>query len=129
MNTSWSRRLAPLLDAACLVVFVAIGREQHSLDSTGVTWFLTVLWPLAAGWAVGALVTKLYTRGERWGLRLAGTVVIAAVLDAVLRGTFTGRGYISVFTVVLFVFLSLITFAWRLVWLSVARWRRTVPAR
>ncbi len=76
------RRVAPVLDAVCLVVFVAIGREQHDLNSTGVSWFLTVLWPLAVGWVVGALVTRVYTRGDRWWLRLLGTVAVAALLDA-----------------------------------------------
>ncbi|MGZ4735946.1 MAG: DUF3054 domain-containing protein, partial [Acidimicrobiia bacterium] len=61
MNTTWSRRLAPVIDAAILILFVAIGRDQHHLGGTGIRWFLTVLWPLAAGWAVGALVTRLYT--------------------------------------------------------------------
>jgi hypothetical protein len=123
------RRVAPALDAVCLVVFVAIGREQHDLDSTGVGWFLTVLWPLAVGWIVGALVTRVYTRAEWWWLRLVGTVAIAALLDAVLRGTFTDRGYLSVFTIVLFLFNCLTTFAWRAVWLGAARVRRTAPVR
>jgi hypothetical protein len=121
------RRVAPALDAVCLIVFVAIGREQHDLNSTGVGWYLTVLWPLALGFAVGALATRLYTHSERWGLRLVGTVAIAAILDALLRGTFTDRGYLSVFTIVLFLFNCLTTFGWRLIWLTVARWRRTVP--
>ena len=61
------------------------------------------------------------------GSGCVATVAIAAILDAVLRGTFTDRGYLSVFTIVLFLFNCLTTFGWRLVWLSVARWRRTVP--
>ena len=121
------RRLAPVLDAACLMLFVAIGREQHDLNSTGVSWYLTVLWPLAVGFLAGALITRLYTHADRWWFRLVGTVAIAAVLDALLRGTFTDRGYLSVYSIVLFLFINLVTFAWRLVWLAVARWRRTVP--
>jgi hypothetical protein len=123
------RRVAPVLDAVCLVVFVAIGREQHDLDSTGVGWFLTVLWPLAVGWIVGALVTRVYVRSDWWWLRLVGTVAVAAVLDALLRGTFTDRGYLSVFTIVLFLFNCLTTFAWRAVWLGAARVRRPAPVR
>ncbi|HEY3724132.1 MAG TPA: DUF3054 domain-containing protein [Acidimicrobiia bacterium] len=123
------RRVAPVLDAVCLVVFVAIGREQHDLDSTGVGWFLTVLWPLAVGWIVGALVTRVYVRSDWWWLRLVGTVAVAALLDALLRGTFTDRGYLSVFTIVLFLFNCLTTFAWRAVWLGAARVRRPAPVR
>ena len=66
------------------------------------------------------LATRLYTHSERWGLRLVATVAIAAILDALLRGMFTDRGYLSVFTIVLFLFNCLTTFGWRLIWLSVA---------
>jgi hypothetical protein len=118
-----------VIDAVCLVIFVAIGREQHDLNSTGVAWFLTVLWPLAVGWLVGALVTRLYVRADWWWLRLVGTVAVAALLDALLRGTFTDRGYLSVFTIVLFLFNCLTTLTWRLVWLGAARLRRTSVAR
>jgi hypothetical protein len=129
VDTPWYRRLAPMLDGVAMVVFVAIGRDQHSLESTGLTWYLTVLWPLALGWAVGAFATHLYTRADRTWLRLLATVVIGVFLDAVLRATFTSRPWFSVFSIVAFVFLSLVTFGWRLVWLSVTRLRGTAPAQ
>jgi chromate transport protein ChrA len=123
------RRLAPVIDLACMVLFVAIGRDQHRLESTGLTWYLTVLWPLAAGWAVGALATQLYTKVDRTWLRLLGAVVIGVFLDAVLRAAFTDRPWFSVFSIVAFVFLTLTTFSWRLVWLLFDRRRRTLPAQ
>ena len=123
------QRLAPVLDAVAMVVFVAIGRDQHSLESTGLTWYLTVLWPLALGWAVGAIATRLYTRADRPWVRLIATIAIGVFLDAILRAAFTDRPWFSVFTVVAFCFLSLVTFGWRLVWVSVARLRGTAPAR
>ena len=96
MNTTWFRRLAPAIDAAILILFVAIGRDQHHLESTGVSWFLTVLWPLAAGWAVGALVTRLYTAPTRWWLRLLGTIADRGVpRRRSSAGLFTDRGRTS----------------------------------
>jgi hypothetical protein len=76
------------------------------------------------GWLIGALVTRLYVHADRWWLRLVGTVAVAALLDALLRGTFTDRSYLTVFTIVLFLFNCLTTFGWRLVWLAVAGLRR-----
>jgi chromate transport protein ChrA len=123
------RRLAPVIDLACMMLFVAIGRDQHRLESTGLTWYLTVLWPLVAGWAVGALATQLYTRADRTWLRLLATVIIGVFLDAVLRATFTDRPWFSVFSIVAFVFLTVTTFSWRLVWSIFDRRSRTLPAR
>jgi len=123
------RRLAPVIDLGFMVLFVAIGRDQHRLESTGLTWYLTVLWPLVAGWAVGALETQLYTRADRTWLRLLATVIISVFLDAVLRATFTDRPWFSVFSIVAFVFLTMTTFSWRLVWSIFDRRSRTLPAR
>ncbi len=129
MNTLWYRRLGPLLDAVVLVVFVTIGRDQHNLESTGLIWYLTVLWPLVVGWGIGALATRLYTRADRSWLRLLGTLAIGVFIDAVLRATFTGRPWFSVFSIVAFVFLGLITSGWRLAWVLFARLRGTAPAQ
>jgi predicted Na+-dependent transporter len=116
------------MDAACLLLFVVLGRDRHHLNE-GVIWFLTVLWPLAAGWIIGALITRLYTRDDRNWLRLAGTIVITLLIGGVLRGAFTNRVSFSIFTVVALAFISLTTFAWRVVWLFFDRRRRTLPAR
>ncbi len=56
-------RLAPALDAVCIVVFVLIGRDSHGIHQ-GVGWFLTVVWPLLLGWFAVALATHLYARGS-----------------------------------------------------------------
>ena len=119
------RRLAPVFDGLCLALFVLLGRDQHHIGG-GLEWFLTVLWPLAVGWLVGALATRMYTRADpRWWLRLAGTLVIAVLIGGVLRWAFTNRDAYSVFTVVELAFLALVTFGWRLVALVVATPRRT----
>ncbi len=114
------RRFAPGFDGLCLVIFVLLGRDQHHIGR-GVDWFLTVLWPLAVGWLIGALVARLYTRVERWWLRLGGTLVVAVLIGGVLRWAFTNRVAYSVFTVVELGFLALVTFGWRLVALGITR--------
>lgn len=107
-----SRRLAPLADSACLVVFVFAGAGQHDVDE-GVGWFLTVLWPLVVAWFACALLARLYSSSDRVWLRLAVTLVAGALLNAVLRGSFTDRPYVSVYTLVLIAWMALTTFGWR----------------
>lgn len=109
-------RWAPIADAVVLVVFVALGRRSHGLDETGVTWFLTVLWPIALAWVLGALALSLYRARTREFVRLLGTIVSAAVLGGLLRYFTPGRAMFSAFTVVLACGLSLGTFGWRVGW-------------
>ena len=105
--------LLPLaIDLAFIVVFIAMGKEQHGVHR-GVGWFFNVWWPLATGFILGALITRLYAARDRWPLRLVGTVAIAVIIGGPLR-TLTGRGMYSVFTLVAFAMLTLLTFGWRL---------------
>jgi hypothetical protein len=122
------RWVAPTLDLLAIVAFVLMGRENHGY-SWNPTWFLTVWWPLTLSWALGALVTRLYVRAEGMWLRLLGTITVAVALGGILRWAFTQRVAYSIFTVVAFGFLSLVTFGWRLVAVGVGRVRaRTAPA-
>jgi hypothetical protein len=113
----------------CICVFIVVGKDRHHYDNQGLNWFLTVFWPLAAGWLVGALVTRVYTRDDRWYLRLLGTLLIGIGVGGVLRGAFTDRVSFSIFTVVAFLFLGLTTFGWRLIWRGVGRVRGAAPAQ
>lgn len=105
------RWLAPALDLACLVVFVAIGRENHHI-TTGINWFLEVLWPLAVGWfAVGVLVGLYHRRDLTW-LRWLLTLAFGVLLAMFLR-TFTKRDAFTAYTVVAYIFVGLTTLGWR----------------
>ena len=84
--TSLYRRLAPVLDTICISVFIVVGKDRHSYDNKGLEWFLTVFWPLAVGWLVGALIMRVYTRDDRWALRQLGTLVIGLFVGGILRG-------------------------------------------
>jgi len=114
-----------VIDLVCLVLFVLIGRDRHDV-SDGVGWFLGVLWPLALGWFVVAVATKLYTNPARPWLRLTATWALGLTLALVVRGIVLGRQPVSTFALVLFAFVALETFGWRLIALL---FRRRVPAR
>lgn len=105
--------VAPLLDALCLIVFVAAGRQSHDLQG-GAPWFLVVVWPLLAGWFVTALAAQLYVRGDRVWVRLAATVVVGVAIALLLRATVTHRDTPAAFVVVAYLFITALTVGWRL---------------
>jgi hypothetical protein len=120
-------RSAPLLDAACIVTFVLIGRGRHDIDE-GIGWFFTVLWPLFAGWYGVALLVKLYTRTAGiWGA-LAITWIGGLAVMSVLRGAFTDRPYGGIFTVVAVGYIGLTAFGWRAAAALITRRRAAASA-
>ena len=121
------RALVPFaLDLVCIVIFVALGKENHGVHR-GVGWFVNVWWPLAVGLIVGALITRVYVRDDRWPLRLVEAVAIMVIVGGPLRAL-TGRPIYSVFTLVAFGMLNLLTFAWRLLRIAFRQTRGTPAA-
>jgi hypothetical protein len=120
-------RFALALDAVCIVAFVLIGRGNHGIHG-GAGWFVTVLWPLSVGWFAVALATRLYTRTTRLRPALAATCVGGVAVDAALRGTFTDRPYLSVFTIIAVSFIGLTTFGWRAAAALLLRRTRHAPS-
>ena len=120
-------RLAPVFDALCIVVFVLIGRGRHDIDE-GVGWFVTVLWPLFVGWFGVALATRLYTRSTGVWLALTVTWLGGLLVMVVLRGTFTDRPYVGIFTVIAIAFIGMTTFGWRAAATGIARRRGRAAA-
>lgn len=117
-----ARSIPPLLaDWACVAIFVVLGKENHGYEQ-GVTWFLTVWWPLAVGVLVGGLVTRIYTDDADWPGRLLATIAIAVFVGGPLRAL-TGRPIFSVFTVVALVMLSVLMYGWRLLAIAVRQAR------
>ena len=115
--------VAPLLDALCLIVFVAAGRQSHDLQG-GAPWFLVVLWPLVAGWFVTALAAQLYGRSDRAWLRLALTVIAGMAIALLLRAMVTHRDTPIAFVVVAYLFITALAVGWRLVGIGVQAARR-----
>jgi hypothetical protein len=123
-----NRLLAPILDLACLCAFVAVGGRRHDDLNEGFGWFLEVLWPIVLGWAIVALVTRLYARaGAAMWVALLTTLVCGLVITQLVRGTVQDRPWIGIFTAVAFGFIGLTTFGWRAVALLVRR-TRSAPA-
>jgi hypothetical protein len=114
--TQMQRRtvIPAVVDALCLAVFVALGRESHDINS-GITWYLTVLWPFLLGWFVAALALRTYASWPaRWSM-LAATWVGGIAIALVLRAVVTKRDTPVAFIIVAYVFVGLATFGWRLV--------------
>jgi hypothetical protein len=119
-----NRVVAPVLDLACLAAFVLVGGRRHDDLNEGFGWFLEVLWPIALGWAVVALLTRLYTRtGAGTWLALFATLVGGLVITQLIRGSMQDRPWIGIFTAVAFGFVGLTTFGWRLIAMLVRRAR------
>jgi hypothetical protein len=120
--------LAPVLDLVCIVTFILVGAGRHNIND-GADWFLLVLWPIAVGWYGVALLTKLYTVPDRMWLRLTITLAAGTVVMSALRGAFTDRPTVSIFTVVFVAWMVLTAYGWRLVGRLVSSRRaRSAPA-
>ena len=118
-----ARALAAGVDLVCLALFVALGRASHDISS-GITWYLTVLWPFLVGWFVAALVFQVYRSPlDRW-VMLGCTWVVGCAIALGLRAAVTHRGTPSAFIIVTYIFIGLTTFGWRLFMLGLA-WVRS----
>lgn len=100
-------------DAACLAVFVLLGRASHDLSS-GITWYLTVLWPFLLGWFAAAAAVRLYTSWPNRWMAVAATWVAGTAIALVLRSLITGRASPLAFIIVAYAFIGLTVFGWRL---------------
>jgi hypothetical protein len=104
---------AAVLDAACLAVFVALGRESHDIAG-GIGWYATVLWPFLLGWFAAAAALRLYvTWPNRWTV-LVLTWVAGTAIALILRSAITQRDTPIAFIIVAYGFIGLTVFGWRL---------------
>jgi hypothetical protein len=100
-------------DAACLAVFVLLGRASHDLSS-GISWYLTVLWPFLLGWFASAAAFRLYASWPPRRIPLAATWFVGTALALVLRAVVTQRATPVAFILVAYAFIALTVFGWRL---------------
>ena len=109
-----SARLAVVLDVACVLVFVIIGRASHGEGLTGVA---STAWPFLAGLAGGWLATASLA-GRAWrpfGLWPAGVGAwLGAVALGMLFRVVSGQGTAPAFIGVALAFLGLFLLGWRL---------------
>ena len=103
---------AAVADAACVLVFVVIGRASHGHGVT-VAGVASTAWPFLAGLAAGWLAARAWPRPARlWPSGIAawlGTVAVGMVLRVL-----AGQGTAPAFVVVALVFLGLFLLGWRL---------------
>lgn len=101
-----------LLDVACIVLFVAIGRSTHD-HGISLSGMLSTTWPFATGLAVvwASLVLR-----RRSGVTLGDgfAVVVTTVAIGMVLRVLSGQGTAVAFIIVALAFLSLVMGGWRL---------------
>lgn len=114
---------AAALDAAAVVVFVAVGRRSHDEGGNPVVETLQVAAPFLIALAVGWVVARAWNRPA--SLRI-GLVVwpVTVALGMVLRHWVFDRGTAASFIVVATIATGVLLLGWRAVASAVAR-RRT----
>jgi hypothetical protein len=112
--------LAFALDAGLLVLFAALGRRTHDEGSL-LAGTLVVAAPFLAGWAIGAVVSRLVA-DPLSSRRATLAWAIALPVGFALRAA-TGRGLAFGFIVVALVFTAATLLGWRAA-LAAARHRR-----
>ena len=121
-SPSVSPVLAGVLDVVVVLLFAAIGRQNHGEQGT-VVGVLVVAWPflvgLAASWAL------VRWRSRVWPVRVGPAIVLwlGTVLVGMLLRAATGRGVAVSFVVVATLFLGLVLLGWRALLPLVRRWR------
>jgi Protein of unknown function (DUF3054) len=117
---------AALLDACCVIAFVAIGRASHHHgESAG--GLASTAWPFLAGLALGLLLSRAWRRPAAVvpaGLGAwLGTVAFGMLLRVV-----AGQGTAAAFIGVALAFLGLFLLGWRAVAAAVALRRGRAPS-
>ncbi|PZF56997.1 DUF3054 domain-containing protein [Curtobacterium sp. MCSS17_008] len=111
--------LAAVVDIVLIVAFALIGRSSHA-EAASLPGLWTTAYPFLAGWAVGYLVVRGWTRPLRtWP---TGVVVwVATVAIGLLLRVLTGQGDVAgdplplSFVVVATIVLAVFLLGWRLV--------------
>ena len=110
-----------LLDVAWLVLFAALGRQNHGEGET-LGGIAAVAWPFLIGYAVGAFALHL-SRTPRSIARLIPVWAITIGVAMAIRTVQKGRAPELDFVIVAAVFAGLGMVAWRVVALLVCRLR------
>jgi len=105
--------VAVLLDVACVLAFVAIGRASHH-DGESVAGLAAVAWPFLAGLALGLLAARGWRRPAAIVPAGLGAWLGAAVGGMLLRVA-AGQGTAPAFIGVALAFLGLFLLGWRAV--------------
>ncbi len=112
MRLARDARVAVLIDACCVLVFVVIGRASHTKGEE-LAGIASTAWPflcgLAAGWIAGRAWRRPLTISPAGIVIWLCTVTLGMVLRVV-----SGQGTAAPFIVVALAFLGLFLLGWRL---------------
>jgi hypothetical protein len=107
-----SARVAVVLDIACVLIFVIIGRASHTKGES-LAGIASTSWPFLAGLGVGWLASRAWRRPL--AIRPAGLVVwLSAVAIGMILRVIAGQGTAAAFIAVALAFLALFLLGWRL---------------
>jgi Protein of unknown function (DUF3054) len=122
-----SARVAVVLDIACVLIFVIIGRASHTKGES-LAGIASTAWPFLAGLGVGWLASRAWRRPL--AILPVGLVVwLSTVAIGMIARVISGQGTAAAFIAVALAFLALFLLGWRLAWQLARRLltrRRTV---
>jgi hypothetical protein len=107
-----SARVAVVLDVACVLIFVIIGRASH-VKGESLGGIASTSWPFLAGLGLGWLASRAWRRPLT--IVPAGLVVwLSTVAIGMILRVVSGQGTDAAFIAVALVFLALFLLGWRL---------------
>jgi hypothetical protein len=107
-----SARVAVVLDIACVLIFVIIGRASHAKGES-LAGLASTSWPFLCGLGVGWLASRAWRRPL--AIRPAGLVVwLSTVAIGMILRVISGQGTAAAFIAVALAFLALFLLGWRL---------------
>jgi len=112
MRLARDPRVAAVIDACCVLVFVVIGRASHT-KGEALAGIASTAWPFLCGLAAGWVAARAWRRPQ--AIRPAGIVIwlCTVTLGMILR-VVSGQGTAAAFIVVALAFLGLFLLGWRL---------------
>jgi hypothetical protein len=107
-----SARMAVVLDIACVLVFVIIGRASHTKGES-LAGIASTAWPFLAGLGIGWLASRAWRRPL--AILPVGLVVwLSTVAIGMIARVVSGQGTAAAFIAVALAFLALFLLGWRL---------------
>jgi hypothetical protein len=112
MRLARDARVAVLIDACCVLVFVVIGRASHTKGEE-LAGIASTAWPFLCGLAAGWIAGRAWRRPV--AISPPGVVIwlCTVTLGMILR-VVSGQGTAAAFIVVALAFLGLFLLGWRL---------------
>jgi len=107
-----SARVAVVLDIACVLIFVIIGRASHTKGES-LAGIASTAWPFLAGLGIGWLASRAWRRPL--AILPVGLVVwLSTVAIGMIARVVSGQGTAAAFIAVALAFLALFLLGWRL---------------